>query len=180
MKKIIVTITLILASFVLIACDRDNNGDGNNGDKHYDVYLEGITASYENFEDNGDFEKTEYFLQRFTDFNINIYFKNDLNLEINSVTVNNTKYFKEDFEEGSSDSIITLSFNTQNNTGINPFKVDSYTYIKDGETHENRIEVNDTVLIKVQARFNPVASVVSEESFVDKYILEISMTDREG
>ena len=175
MKKIIATITLLFASFVLIACDRDNNGD-----KHYDVYLEGITASYENFNDDGDFDKTEYFLQRNTEFKVHVYFKNELNLEINSVTINNIEYLKEAFEEDSSNTIITLSFNTQNNTGVNPFKVDSFTYTKDGKVHEGGIEVNDTILIKVQARFVPVVTLTTETAHSFEYELELNLSDRES
>src|SRR5690554_924375 len=176
MRKILTSMMILLALLVIVGCKGDKNGDK----EPADVKLEGVTVSLQGVEANKDFEIVDFYLQRNTDFNLHIYLENELDLDITKIKINNTEYTSDDFLEGSSNTFITLSFNTQNNTGKNDYKINGITYLKASDERQADIEDNDLVSIYVQSRFIPVANVSNINADVLSINLNIAISDREG
>lgn len=170
MKKTFAVILLLFATVALAACNREP--------KIKDVSLKGLTISYDGLSDTGDFEK-DYYLQRNTPFVLNIYLNNDLDLEITNIKVNGIEFGKDEFVEGYSNTLISVNLNTGSKDENFVATIDEITFINQKDKSDTAtVNMNNDLVINIQARFTPVILVASEEPAVLGFTLNLNVTDR--
>lgn len=169
-RKIFSIVLTLLLTIVLIACKPKNNFSD-------EIKVEFFTLSSENYIDDKE-EKEEYYLNRLTDYNINIYLENENSYQIKSITIDKTKYLSDDFSAESTNSKIVISKNTENDSGIHNFEINEIIFLIDGSEKTTRLENNHSFKLYVQARFNPTAALQTETIGYNSYELTLSITDR--
>ena len=134
MKKVfIITLTLIASIFLVSCVDKIKVTE--------EVTVKGITIDYEGFTDDVEDNKKDYYLDRNTDYNLNVYLDNANNHNIVSIKVSGVNYLKKDFSAGSTNQKIVISNNTKNNHGKFDFKI-----------NEVVVNINDKELLQTMSK----------------------------
>ncbi|HHT39117.1 MAG: family 10 glycosylhydrolase [Acholeplasmataceae bacterium] len=172
MKKIFTILLAITMFTFLFAC-----GEGVTSE----VKVTGMTIVSSDVSDvsDGNGGVKNYYLERNTDYEVNVYLNNENDYPVKSLTLNNVIYLEKDFDESSTNQKIVIKKNTNNNTGHHVIKVTEVT-VTINNANKKAMIGNFSVNLYVKARFIPVVSVITEEAHFSDYFLTINIEDREG
>ncbi len=122
-------------------------------------------------------EQTKYFVQPNEVFIVEVHVSNPSDFEIQSFTLNGTKYANYMFKEGSTMELLLLETTAPSTSGYIEYTIDAIKYIDGTEIKDVKMEGDKTIKAGIAYPDGPTARVTSQVVDTTKIDLSINVTD---